>query len=316
MLRTKRNSERVGLVKINSLKREQNKRFNIKKEITAWLFMIPMLLILYFIIVRPQINGIYLSFFKLQGYTPVKFAGFDNYIKVLKDKDFIPTLWNTIKYVLWSLAIGYPIPVILAFLINEMVHFKNAFKMAIYLPSVLPAVVFMLLWTMMYNPGETGFFNIILGKIGLAPYIWLNDGRFTILGLILSMTWHGAGGSMLLYYAVLQSIPLELYEAATTDGAGPLRKFIHISLPQISGMLLLSLIQQIISVFQVLQQPMVMTGGGPNGASNSLAYLAYKYGFVSGRVGNALALGTVMFIILIFATIFYFRLQKRVEDNY
>ena len=121
---------------------------------------------------------------------------------------------------------------------------------------------------------------------------------------------------MLLYYAVLQSIPLELYEAATTDGAGPLRKFIHISLPQISGMLLLALIQQIINVFQVLQQPMVMTGGGPNGASNSLAYLAYKYGFVSGRVGNALALGTVMFIILIFATIFYFRLQKRVEDKY
>lgn len=292
------------------------KRFNSTKNLVGWLFMIPMLFVLYFIIVRPQIQGIALSFSKLRGYTPVEFVGLGNYITVLRDKEFLPTLWNTIQYVLWSLVIGYPLPVILAFMINEMIHFKNGFRVMLYMPAVLPTVVFLLLWGMVYDPGETGLLNIILHRLGLQSYAWLNDENFTILGIIIASTWHGMGASVILYYASIQSIQIELYEAATIDGAGPFGKFIHVSLPQIGGVLILTLIKQIIGIFQILQEPMVMTSGGPNGASNSLGYLVYKYGFVSGRVGNALALGTIMFVILIFATLFYFRVQKRIEDNY
>lgn len=295
---------------------KKKKQLKWKREVTGWVFMIPMLFVLFFIIVRPQIQGIALSFFKLQGYTPAKFCGFDNYVRVLRDRDFLPTLWNTIQYVLWSLVIGFPLPVFLAFIVNEMVHLKNGFKVMLYMPTLLPSVVYILLWGMIYNPGDTGLLNVILHKLQLPSYVWLNDGHFTILGIILAMTWHGAGGSMLLYFASLQSIPTELYEAATIDGATPLKRFVHISLPQVAGVMLLTLVRQIIGVFQVLQEPMIMTAGGPNGASNSLAYLAYKYGFVSGRVGNALALGTIMFVILVLATIFYFKLQKHVEDNY
>lgn len=301
---------------ISNIRLRRKKRVNTKKELMGWLFMIPMIFVLYYFIMRPQISGIALSFFKLKGYTPNGFAGLDNYINVIKDKEFIPTLINTIKYVLWSLLIGFPLPIILAFMLNEMVYLKNPLRVCIYIPAVLPVVVYTMLWGILYNAGDTGFFNTILAKFGIAPYGWLDDGRFTILYIIIAMTWHGAGASTILYYAVLQSIPVELYEAATMDGASPLTKFIKISLPQISGMLLLNFVNQIIGVFQVLQEPMVMTMGGPNGASNSLGYLAYKYGFVSGRVGNSLALGTVMFIILIGTTIFYFRLQKRVEENY
>lgn len=295
-----------------STKRQASKR----REIVGWLFMLPMLFCLYYFIVRPQIQGTILSFSKLQGYNSMGFAGFDNYIKVLKDKDFLPTLWNTIQYVLWSLIIGFPIPIILAFIINEMVHFKNGFRVAIYMPAVLPAVVFMLLWGLIYDPGDTGLLNVVLNKMGLSSYAWLNEGKFVILGIVIAMTWHGAGAGTILYYASIQSISTELYEAAIIDGAGPVKRFIHISIPQISGILLLTLVRQIINIFQILQEPMIMTAGGPNGASNSLGYLVYKYGFVSGRVGNALALGMIMFVILFFVTLFYFRLQKRVEDNY
>lgn len=306
----------MGCMRTNSIMRLRKRKVNTKKEIIGWIFMVPMIFVLYFIIVRPQIQGIALSFSKLQGYTPIGFAGFDNYIKVLKDKDFLPTLWNTVQYVLWSLIIGFPLPILLAFIINEMVHFKNGFRVMLYMPAVLPAVVYMMLASMVFDPGDTGLLNIVLNKLGISSYAWLNDGKFAILGIVISMTWHGAGAGVILYFASLQSIPVELYEAATIDGAGPVKKFIHISLPQIAGVILLNFVRQIINIFQIMQEPMVMTAGGPNGASNSLGYLAYKYGFVSGRVGNALALGTVMFVILIFATIFYFRLQKRVEENY
>lgn len=303
-------------MRTNGIMRLRKRKVNTKKEIIGWLFMLPMIFVLYYMIVRPQIQGIALSFSKLQGYTPVGFAGLDNYIKVLKDKDFLPTLWNTVQYVLWSLVIGFPLPIFLAFIINEMVYFRNGFRVMLYMPNVLPAVVYMLLASMVFDPGDTGLLNIVLNKLGMSSYAWLNDAKFSILGIIISMTWHGAGSSVILYFASLQAIPLELYEAATIDGAGPLKKFIHVSLPQITGVLLLTFVRQIINIFQIMQEPMVMTAGGPNGASNSLGYLAYKYGFVSGRVGNALALGTVMFVILIVATIFYFRLQKRVEENY
>ena len=129
------------------------------------------------------------------------------------------------------------------------------------------------------------------------------------------MTWAAFPGTMFLYYTAIQGISTDLYEAAAIDGAGPFRRFWHISLPQVSGLLLLNVVRQIIGVFQVMQEPMVLTGGGPNGASTSLGYQMYQYGFVQGRVGQALALGTITFVILIVATLFYFKLNRKVEDN-
>ena len=120
---------------------------------------------------------------------------------------------------------------------------------------------------------------------------------------------------MILYYSALQSVQLDIYEAATIDGAGMFRRLWHVTIPQISGILLLSFINQIIGVFQVLDQPMVMTQGGPNNASASIGFQLYKYGFVNGRAGHAMALGVIIFVILLIATIFYFKLNKKVEDN-
>ena len=130
------------------------------------------------------------------------------------------------------------------------------------------------------------------------------------------MTWKGFAGTMLLYLASLQSIPLELYEAAVIDGASPWKRLWNVTRPQISGTLILTFINQIIGVFQIMQEPMAMTGGGPNGASISIGYQLYKYGFVSGRTGHAMALGVIIFIALIWLTLLYFKLQKKIEDNY
>ena len=157
--------------------------------------------------------------------------------------------------------------------------------------------------------------NMILIKLGMEPYIWLNDARFTIMFIVVEMTWQGFAATMFLYYVSIQSISTDLYEAATLDGAGIIGRFIHVSLPQISGIVVLNIVRQIIGVFQVLQQPMVMTGGGPNGASTSVGYQLYQYGFVQGRVGESLALGTIVFLILVVVTAFYFKLNKKVEDS-
>ena len=296
---------------INKKKRSQIR----SRTLSAWVLLFPAVIVLYLMIWRPSVMGIVWSFFKMKGYTPTEFVGFENYVRVVKDTQFWPVLWNTVQYVFWSFFIGFIPPVIVAFMLNEMLHFRNALRTIIYLPAILPGVTILLLWYFIYYPSETGMLNMILMKLGYNPYLWLNDSRFTILYIVIEMTWAGFPGTMFLYYTTIQGIDTSLYEAATIDGAGLWKRFIHVSVPQISGLLILNIVRQLIAVFQVMQEPMVMTGGGPNGASTSIGYQLYQYGFVQGRVGQALALGTIVFLILIVATCFYFYLNKKVEAN-
>lgn len=295
-----------------------NRSLGIRKDISGWVLMLPMVVILYLFVWRPTVMSMAWSFFDMKAYTVKEFCGFDNYIKVLTHTQFLPTLWNTVQYVLWSLVIGFLPPLFIAIMINEIVHFKSGFRVMIYIPAVIPGIAAMLMWYFIYYPGETGLLNMLLVKLGLEPYQWLNDPRFTILGIIIYSTWKGFAGTMLLYYAALQGVSTELYEAAIIDGAGPFKRLWNVTRPAIEGLLLLNLVRQIISVFQIMEQPLAMTGGGPNGASISLAYQLYQYGFNSGGkgTGQAMALGVIIFLILIVFTIFYFWLNRKVEDRY
>lgn len=262
-------------------------------------------------------SGIW-SFFKMKGYTVTEFCGVDNYRKVLMHSQFLPMLWNTVKYVLWSLVIGFLPPLIIAIMLDEVVHGKSFFRVVTYLPAVIPGIAAMLIWYFMYSPEATGLLNVLLGKFGIAPYRWLNDPKFTIVGIILYSTWAGMPSATLLYYAALQGVSPEFYEAAIIDGAGIWNRIKNITFPAMEGVLLLNLVRQIIGVFQTLDAPLAMTGGGPDGASTTLSFQLYQYGFnSSGRAtGQAMALGIIIFLILIVFTIFYFWLNRKVEDRY
>ena len=294
------------------------KKSHFRNELDAWILFIPSVIVLYLMIWRPTVLSAVWSFFKMNAYTPAGFCGFSNFRKVLTHTQFLPTLWNTVKYVLWSLVVGYLPPVILAVIVNEMVHFKSAFRVTIYLPVIIPGIAAMLMWYYIYYPDKTGLLNMILANFGISPFGWLNNPNFVIPGIILYSTWKNFGGAMLLYYAAVQGASVELYEAALIDGAGPWKRAWNVTRPQLEGILLLNLVNQIIGVFQVMEEPLAMTGGGPNGASISLGYQLYQYGFNSGGrgTGQAMALSVVIFLILIVFTIFYFWLNKRIEERY
>lgn len=292
------------------------KKFSLAgKEAEAWLLIAPLLFLVVLLIWYPQIMSFFWSMCDMQGYTPTAFVGLKNYKSVLSNTMFVKILLNTLKYVFWSLVIGYLLPLIVAIMMNEMVHFKSGFKTLIYFPHVLPGVAVSLMWYLMYFPDEGGMLNMILALFGAKPMEWLQNEALTIPLIIISMTWKAMPGGMLMYYATLQGVNRDLYEAATIDGAGVLRRLWSITLPQISGTMLLMLINQIIGIFQILEQPMAMTGGGPNNASISLVYWSYKQGFENFRVGPAMAIGNIVFAILIIMTIFYFKLNKKIEAN-
>lgn len=301
-----------------SVQQKMKRRVARRNNIDAWILMLPLVITLYLFVWRPTLLGGVMSFYDMKGYTIKDFCGFDNYVKVLTHTQFLPTLWNTVQYVLWSLALGFLPPLLIAIMVNEVVHFKNGFRVLIYIPAVLPGIATMLMWYFIYYPDQTGLLNMVLGRMGFGTYQWLNDPDFAILGIIIYSTWKGFAGTMLLYYAALQGVSVELYEAALIDGASPFKRLWYVTRPAIEGLLLLNVVRQIISVFQIMEEPLAMTGGGPNGASTSLSYQLYQYGFNSGGkgTGQAMALGVIIFLILIVFTIFYFWLNRKIESRY
>jgi len=297
---------------MNKLKHKSSK---VIYKISPWIMLLPTVLVLYFIVWRPQVMGFVWSFHDMKGFIVGEFCGLKNYIEVLNEPAFWSVFANTIEYVVWSMLIGFVLPLVLAVMINELRRGKDFFKVTLYLPGIVPGIAVMVMWYFMFYPDETGLLNSLLANLGIPTSEWLNDPKLTIPLIIITKTWRGAGGTALLYFTALQGIKAELYEAAVIDGAGFFKRFFSITLPQLSGLLVLNFVRQMISVFQISEEPMTMTGGGPMGASMSLGYQIYRYGFISGRVGCALALSVLMFVILVVATLFYFYLNKKVEEN-
>lgn len=286
----------------------------IRRSLSGWILLIIPVFLFIMIVWRPIVDGIAYSFFDLKGFVPEEFVGLRNYIDVLTDTNFIRTMWNTIQYVIWSVIIGMPLPIILAIMLNEMMHGQNTFKFALYLPAVLPAIAVSLIWKMLYLDGPGGMLNMFLSLFGLEPMKWLSNSTLVIPLIIISVVWQGLGGSVILYFAALQGIDLELYEAASLDGAGFFRRMWHITFPHIGGTILLLTVRNVIGIFQIVEQPLAMTGGGPNGASLSLGLQNYFYAFKFGQYEKSVALGVISFVLMVGLTLIYYKTDKKLQD--
>lgn len=282
-------------------------------NIGAWLMLAPALILLYFISLRPVFVGIIQSFCEMVGYDIVGFAGFNNYKDVVTDILFGQTVSNTVQYVIWSLIIGFPIPIIMAILVDEVVHCKSFFKIALYFPAVVPGILTSLIWYYMYLPDQSGLLNMLFSFFGIGPFPFLQSKMAVIPLIVLSMTW-GFGGTMVMYIASLQSVNNQLYEAARIDGAGFFRRIWHVTLPHMSSTILLMFVRQIIAVFQIMEQPMVMTGGGPNNASLTIGLQMYRYAFNDFQIAKSLSLGVIAFVMLMGLTFVYVKLEKKFSD--
>ncbi|ADQ45001.1 binding-protein-dependent transport systems inner membrane component [Caldicellulosiruptor kronotskyensis 2002] len=286
---------------------------SLSENISGWLILLPSIILFTFYIWEPMIYSLILSLNETKGFRIERFVGLQNYIDVLKDSVFHQALINTFFYVIWSLIIGFLVPIVVALIINEMVHLNSFFRFSIYFPNMVPGVAALVLWGFLFDPSEGGLLNAIRIKLGLYPSDWLQNPKLTIPLLIFIMTWKAAGSTALIYIARLQGINQELYEAACIDGAGIFRRIIHITLPELYSTARMLLIMQIIFVFQVLYEPLVLTGGGPNNASLSLMLLAYNYAFVDFVAGKSATVSVLVTLILMCLTFIYMRVTK--ENN-
>jgi multiple sugar transport system permease protein len=200
-----------------------------------------------------------------------------------------------------------------AVLMSEVKRLRGIYSALAYLPVVIPPVVAVLLWKTFYNGGPTGAFNTILGWIHLGPYPWLQSQRTAMPSLVLESTWANAGGTVIIYLAALTGVNRELYEAAAVDGASLWRKVWHITLPQLRGVLLLTLILQIIGTAQVFLEPYLFTSGGPANSTLTVLLLIYNYAFgnsLGGDYGSATALSLMLAAFLALFSFAYLRATR------
>jgi multiple sugar transport system permease protein len=285
-----------------------------KKDMIGWLIMLPTIILFAFFIWEPILESVQLSMYTAKGFRLEEFVGFDNYKRLFQYPVFLKAMKNTFVYILWSLIIGFFTPIILAILITETVHLKSFFKIGIYFPNIVPGLATVLMWKYIFGEGKTGVLNILLSYIGIEPQVWLNNTMLTIPLIIIILTWKGAGATTLIYIASISNIDPTLYEAATIDGAGILKRIRHITFPCIFSLGKTMLILQIISVFQILYEPLVLKQGGPNNASISIMMLVWNYANREFNYPMASATSVVICLILIALSGLYFKLTKSKED--
>lgn len=286
-----------------------------KRDFIGWLVMLPTLVLFAFFVWEPLLENVRLSLYTATRYQIEDFVGLQNYIKVIKNPDFVAAFKNTFSYTLWSLVIGFFVPMIMGILISETIHMKGLFRVGVYFPNIVPGLATVWIWSYFFTPGPTGVLNIIFGKFGIEPQVWLNNPKWTIPLIIIILTWKSAGSTALIYMASISGISPDLYEAATIDGAGILSRIRYITLPNLFGIGKTMLILQIISVFQILYEPMVLKNGGPNNASISLMMMVYRYAFRDFNFPYAAALSVMICIILVILSGIYMKMTAKKENE-
>ena len=281
-----------------------------KKNLTGYLFISPWLIGFLLFTVFPFVASIYLSFTRYNVVSPPSWVGMANY-KMLFTAD--PLFWKALTVTFWYALVAVPLGVMagvgLALLLNLELRGMSLFRTIFYLPSIVPSVATSVLFLWILNP-EKGLVNGILRNFGIEGPPWLTDKAWAPWSLVFISVW-AVGGSMVIYLAGLKEIPVYLYEAALMDGANPLQRMRHITLPMLTPVIFFNLVMGIIGTFQYFTEAYVMTNGGPEDSTLFYALYLFQRAWRYLDMGYASAMAWVLFAVIMVLTGLVFRTQRR-----
>ena len=283
--------------------------------LVPYLLVGPAMLLLLIFVFYPLVNLVYLSFFDYNLIREKTFVGLKNYeVLFFVKTDFLDALRNTAVYTLSVLFFSLLLAVLFALWLEPDSRINRFLQKSMFTPYLISMVSCAYIWSWMYD-ADSGILNAMLALFGLPLSRWLNDSDLALFCVAAVAVWKSLGYYLIIVLASIRSIPAEILEAAALDNTPPVRKFFRITLPMISPQLFFLLITITISSFKVFDVVRVMTDGGPSNATDVLATYIYRYAFqMNARVGYASAAGTVLLVILMILTYFYFRvLSKRVH---
>ena len=288
------------------------------EERVGWMFISPWVLGFIFFIIGPLVVAILLAMTKWSAMEPLssaRFVGLDNFAHMFQfDDEMGHSLWVTLYFVALFVPVVQGAALLVALLMNAEVKGIGLFRTAYFIPSVVTGVALALLWVGMFN-NDSGVINAVLNFVlqplgAEAPDWFGKDGPiFAIPGLVIMALW-GVGGAMVIYLAGLKNIPRQLYEAATIDGAGAVRKFLSVTVPMLSPLIFFNLVMGIIYSFQFFTHAYVITNTSQGGENESLLlYVLYLFNqaFSYHNMGYASAMAVLLFAILLVITLLVFR---------
>jgi multiple sugar transport system permease protein len=284
------------------------------ESIAGWAFIAPAMVLIAVFFFLPVIAGLLLSLTDFDLYAigspqVARFVGLRNYARVLTN----PLFWKAVGNTIYFVIVGGPLSVIVslgaALLLNaRMARLKPLFRTIYFTPVITTLVAVAIVWRYLYHP-RYGLLNHALGLAGLSPIDWLGDPHWAMPAIILLAVWKNFGYNMLIFVAGLQSIPEELYEAASIDGAGRWRLFRHVTIPGLAPTFLFVGVTTMIGYLQLFAEPYVMTQGGPLKSTTSVVLLMYEEGFRWWRMGTAAAIAFILLGITLAGTLVQMRLQ-------
>jgi len=257
----------------------------------------------------PIASSLYFSFTRYTVLRPPVFIGLRNYESLFRDQDYMLVVSNTLWWVLLAAPLGVLSAFLLANLLNSKIAFRPLFRALFFFPSIVPSIVVTTVWLFLLNL-QWGAFNSVFRGLGMQTIPFLSNPDWVKPSIIGIHMW-AQGGAMVIFLAALQDVPRELYEAATVDGASAWRKFRHVTIPMTSPVILFNLILAFIQAFQQFDLPWLLTGGGPNKATEFYAVYLYRTAFLNLRMGKASAMAWVLFVIILAFTFVLFRTSGR-----
>ena len=261
-------------------------------------------------VLYPLGSSLYYSFTRYDLLRPPVWLGLQNYIEIFTDDPHFGTVtYNTFYYVVLSVPLGVVSAFLLATLLNNDVRGRSLFRTIFFFPAIVPAVVTAMVWQFLLHT-QYGAINATLAGWGFKTIPFISNPTLAKPSLILIHIW-AQGNAMVIFLATLQDVPRTLYEAAIVDGANAWHKFWHISVPMCTPVILFNLIMGFIGGFQSFTLPWLLTGGGPNDATEFYALHLYRNAFQYLRMGKASALAWILFVVVVLFTILLFRSSAR-----
>ena len=293
-------------------------KFNAKSRLQILLLLLPGLVVFGIFTVYPIIRLFWMSFFKWDfgSFLDQEFIGFENYRTVLSDENFRIAFTNTIVYTLITVPAQMALGLLVAMLINSISHVKIEFRVAYYLPVITSWVIASLVFKYVFNTeGLLNYFLTNVIHVTSQNVRWLDSrwGGMTVAMLL--GIWKGIGWNMVVFLAALQTVPLELYESASLDGAGSMQKFLNITLPGIRGTILFALVMLTIGGFNVYTSTKLITGGKPGHDTEVVLTWMYYKAFSNGKFGYSAALSFIIAIVLAILAVLQFRLMQNKDEG-
>jgi multiple sugar transport system permease protein len=273
-----------------------------REAATPWLLLAPALAATVLIVLFPAAQTVWMSLHQVVLFRPRvrPFVGLGNYAAALADPVFWESLFTSLLWVVCAVGLQFLLGLAAALLLNRRFAWRGAARALIVVPWALPSVIIGLIWTWMLD-FNLGLVNEIALRLGLLsqPIAWLSQPGTAMGAVILAVVWQGFPFFAVTLLAGLQAIPAELYEAAALDGAGPLAKFRHVTLPGLAAVMTTALLLRMIWVANSLDLILVMTGGGPGTATQTLPLHAFLTAWSGGNYGQGSALAIILTLLLL-----------------